>query len=228
MRETEAPYRNRVDAGRRLAGHLESYRERDVLILAIPRGGVPVACEVALALGCNLDIIVPRKIPIPHNTEAGYGAVTQDGVIILNDPLVQQLRLTREQIDRQAEAVRGEIARRQKVFRKVLVPVPVSGKTAVVIDDGIASGYTMAAAVKSIGKQGAKLVVAAAPVASERGWRLVLSAADQVVCPVISSTYPFSVAGFYDEWYDLTDDEVIQDLEAFKSNRLAAGRRGME
>lgn len=223
MRRTETPYRNRTDAGRRLAGHLKSYRLSDVLVLAIPRGGVPVACEVALALGCDLDIIVPRKIPIPHNTEAGYGAVTEDGVIVLNDSLVRQLQLTREQIDRQAEAVRSEIARRQKVFRAVLASSPISGKTAVVIDDGIASGYTMAAAVKSLHKRGAHPVVAAAPVASESGWEVVRDAADKLVCPVVSESYPFSVASFYDEWYDLTDDEVIQYLEAFKVKR---GRPG--
>lgn len=223
MRQTGAPYRNRTDAGQRLAGHLKSYRPSDVLVLAIPRGGVPVACEVALALGCDLDIIVPRKIPIPHNTEAGYGAVTEDGTIVLNDALVRQLQLTREQIDRQATAVRQEIARRQEVFRKILAPVPVNEKTAIVVDDGLASGYTMVAAVGSLRKRGAGLVVAAAPVASGSGWELVRDAADKVVCPVISSTYPFSVAGFYDEWYDLTDDEVIQALQAFKIKR---GRPG--
>lgn len=219
MRYTGSPYRNRTDAGRRLAEHLRSYRSRDVLVLAIPRGGIPVACEVALALGCDLDIIMPRKIPIPHNTEAGYGAVTEDGAIVLNDPLVRELQLTREQIDRQAAAVKSEIARRQKVFRKVLAPEPVSGKPVIVIDDGLASGYTMVAAVQSVRKRGARLVVAAAPVASESGWERVRDAADKVVCPVISSTYPFSVASFYDEWYDLTDDEVIQHLEAFNVKR---------
>ncbi len=223
MRQTGAPYRNRTDAGQRLAGHLKSYRPSDVLVLAIPRGGVTVACEVALALDCDLDIIVPRKIPIPHNTEAGYGAVTEDGIIVLNDALVRQLRLTREQIDHQATAVRREIARRQEVFRKILAPVPVNEKTAIVVDDGLASGYTMVAAVQSLRKRGARLVVAAAPVASGSGWELVRDAADKVVCPVISSTYPFSVAGFYDEWYDLTDDEVIQDLKTFKIKR---GRPG--
>ena len=219
MGYTGSPYHDRTEAGRLLAEHLKSDRLGDVLVLAILRGGVPVACEVALALGCDLDIIVPRKIPIPHNTEAGYGAVTEDGVIVLNDPLVRELQLTREQINRQAAAVKSEIARRQEVFRKVLAPVPVSGKPVIIIDDGLASGYTMVAAVQSVRKRGAKLVVAAAPVASESGWERVRDAADKIICPMISEGYPFSVASFYDEWYDLTDDEVIQYLEAFKVKR---------
>ncbi|MEE9910438.1 MAG: phosphoribosyltransferase [Deltaproteobacteria bacterium] len=217
MRNTGSPYRTRTDAGRRLTRHLESYRDSGAIVFAIPRGGVPVACEVARTLHCSLDIIVPRKIPIPHNPEAGFGAVTEDGVIVLNDPLVRQLRLTRDEIDRQTEVVRDEIRRRQMVFRAVLAPSSVQGKTAIIIDDGLASGYTMVAAVTSLRKRGARTVVAAAPVASESGWERVRDAADDVVCPIVSGTYPFSVASFYDEWYDLTDEEVIQRLEAFKN-----------
>lgn len=223
MRYPEFPYRSRMDAGRRLAEHLKSYRESGAVVFAIPRGGVPVAVEVAKELACDLDIIVPRKISIPHNTEAGYGAVTEDGVIVLNDPVVRELRLTGEQIKRHAQIVRDEIKRRQEVFQKVLAPSSVAGKPAIVVDDGLASGYTMLAAVKSLGKRGARTVVAAAPVASESGWKLVRNAADEVVYPIISSTYPFAVADFYEQWYDLTDDEVIQNLEEFKKNRRRCG-----
>jgi predicted phosphoribosyltransferase len=219
MSYTEFPYRCRTDAGRRLAEHLKSYRESGAVVFAIPRGGVPVAVEVAKELACDLDIIVPRKISIPHNMEAGYGAVTEDGIIVLNDPLVRELQLTSEQIKHHAQIVRDEIRRRQRVFRTVLAPSSVKGKTAIVIDDGLASGYTMVAAVKSLGQRGARTVVVAAPVASESGWKLAKKAADEVVCPIISSTYPFAVASFYEEWYDLTDDEVIQYLEEFKKNR---------
>jgi putative phosphoribosyl transferase len=208
-----------MDAGRELAQHLQSYRESGAVIFAIPRGGVPVAVEVAGALGCDLDIIMPRKIPIPHNTEAGYGAVTEDGVIVLNEPLVHELQLTDDEIKRHVQIVRNEISRRQKVFRAVLGPSSVAGKTAIVVDDGLASGYTMVAAVKSLKQREARTVVTAAPVASESGWQRVSEAADKVVCPIISSTYPFAVAGFYDEWYDLTDDEVIQNLKEFKAKR---------
>lgn len=223
MRNRGFSYHNRIDAGRELARHLQSYTESGAVVLAIPRGGVPVAVEVALALACDLDIIVPRKIPIPHNTEAGYGAVTEDGVVVLNHLLVRELRLTDDEIDRQVQIVRDEIRRRQEVFRGVLGAAPVTGKPAIIVDDGLASGYTMAAAVKSVRQRGAYKVIAAAPVASESGWKLVRKAADEVVCPIVSSGYPFAVAGFYEEWYDLTDNEVLQHLEAFK-NKLRRNR----
>ncbi|PKN17371.1 MAG: phosphoribosyltransferase [Deltaproteobacteria bacterium HGW-Deltaproteobacteria-6] len=215
----EYSYRNRKDAGRYLALRLISFRESDVVVFAVLRGGVPVAVEVARELDCDLDIIAPRKIPIPHHTEAGYGAVTEDGIIVLNEPLVRELHLTEAQIRHHAQIVSAEIARRKKIFQAVLEPSSVTGKKAIIVDDGIASGYTMVAAVRSLGRRGAQAVVAAAPVASGNGWEIVSREADQVVCPVVSSTYPFAVAGFYEEWHDLTDDEVMQDLEKFKKNR---------
>jgi len=211
----DPPFRNRSDAGRILAESLKHYQGSDALMFAIPRGGIPVAVEVAKKLGGKLDIIVPRKIPIPGNPEAGYGAVTEDGVIVLNEPLVRELQLTRLQIESQAEEIRAEIRRRHSVFRVKLMPSSVEGKTAIIVDDGLASGYTMMAAIRSIRQQGAIKVVAAAPVASSSAWELIKTAADEVVCPVVSYHYPFAVAGFYRHWHDLTDEEVLDDLEGF-------------
>ena len=211
----DPPFRNRSDAGRILAESLKHYQGSDVLVFAIPRGGIPVAVEVAKKLGSKLDIIVPRKIPIPDNPEAGYGAVTEDGVIVLNEPLVRELQLTKLQIEHQAEEIRAEIRRRHSVFRVKLMPSSVEGKTAIIVDDGLASGYTMMAAIRSIRQQGAIKVVAAAPVASSSAWELIKTAADEVVCPVVSYHYPFAVAGFYRHWHDLTDEEVLDDLEGF-------------
>lgn len=222
MNYTEFPYRTRTDAGRRLAKDLKQYRGCDTIVFAIPRGGIPVAVEVAMALNCDLDIIVPRKIPIPFNTEAGYGAVTEDGVIVLNEPMVHELQFTEDQIQRHAKKVMDEIRRRQDVLRKIVAPSSVAGKLALVVDDGLASGYTMAAAVRSLRKRGASAVVAAVPVSSESGWKLARHEADEVVCPIVSSAYPFAVAGFYEQWSDLSDEEVIQSLEAF--NKTAGGR----
>lgn len=216
MRNMESPYLTRTDAGHRLAGNLMHYRGPDTIVWAIPRGGVPVAVEIAVVLACNLDIIVPRKIPIPFNTEAGYGAVTEDGVIVLNDQLVQQLQLTESEIESHARKVMAEIKRRQEVFRMILAPVPAAGKQALIVDDGLASGSTMVAAIKSLRKRGARTVVAAAPVASMSGWNLVQREADEVVCPIVSSSYPFAVAAYYKQWFDLTDEDVIKSLKSFK------------
>jgi putative phosphoribosyl transferase len=219
MTDQRPPYRNRAEAGRILADHLPEYRGSDAIVFAIPRGGVPVAVEVAERLGIKLDIIVSRKIPIPDNTEAGYGAVTEDGSIILNEPLVRKLKLTRAEIESQAEEVRGEIRRRQQVFREILRPSSVEEKTAIVIDDGLASGYTMMAAVRSLSTQGAAKIVAAVPVASSHALELVRSVADSVLALTVSHDYPFAVAEFYQHWYDLTDEEVISDLKEFTKTR---------
>ena len=208
-------FRNRADAGRRLAEDLRQYRNEEVVVLAIPRGGVPVAVEVAKELGCQLEVVIPRKIPIPSNTEAGYGAVTEDGAIVLNEPLVRQLGFTRPEIERHAEEVKAEIKRRTAVFRTKLAPSDVRGKTAIIIDDGIASGYTMMAAIKSIRQRGAAKVVAAAPVASASAWELIKPMTDDTVCPIVAYTYSFAVASFYQHWHDLTDEEVFEVLEGF-------------
>jgi putative phosphoribosyl transferase len=218
MHSYQSPFIDRSDAGRLLGEHLKVYQKNIAVVFAIPRGGVPVAIEVARDYFCKLDIIVPRKIPIPFNTEAGYGAVTEDGIIVLNKPLVRQLGFNEDDIKRHAQKVMEEIARRQHVFRKVILPLSVTGKTVITIDDGIASGYTMAAAIRSLRKRGAKKVIAAAPVASESGWQIAAGEADEMVCPVISSSYPFAVASFYKHWYDLDDEEVIEQLEQFKKH----------
>jgi len=217
MNYTKFSYRSRTDAGRRLAKDIKHCRGRDAVIFAIPRGGIPVAVEVAMALLCDLDIIVSRKIPIPFNTEAGYGAVTEDGIIVLNDPMVHELQLTQEQIKHHVQKVMAEIRRRQEVFRKVIAPTSVTGKQALVVDDGLASGYTMVAAIKSMRKRGAESVVAAVPVSSASGWKLVRNEADEVVCPIVSSTYSFAVARFYEQWSDLTDEEAIESLDTLKN-----------
>lgn len=216
MRLASPPFIDRKHAGRILADYLKTFEERGAVVFAIPRGGVPVAVEVARALSCELDIIIPRKIPIPYNTEAGYGAVTEDGVIVLNQPLVGQLGLSNDEINRGAKEVMEEIARRQQVFRKVLKPLEVSGRTAFAVDDGLASGYTMAAAIKSLRRRGARKVIVAVPVASESGWQIAREGADDIACPIVSKSYPFAVAGFYRHWHDLDDEEVIGYLKEYK------------
>lgn len=218
MRLTEQPFVDRRDAGRLLADYLKVYQKTAAAVFAIPRGGVPVAVEVAREFLCALDIIIPRKIPIPFNKEAGYGAVTEDGVIVLNNALVRQLGLGEDDIKRHAQQVMEVIIRRQQVFRKVILPLSVTDKTVIAVDDGIASGYTMAAAIKSLRKRGAKKVIAAAPVASESGRQIAAGEADEVICPVVSSSYPFAVASFYKHWYDLDDEEVIEQMEQFKKH----------
>ena len=204
---------DRADAGRRLAEKLARYAGSQTVVLAVPRGGVPVAVEVAGRLGAALDIVVPRKIPVPGNPEAGYGAVAEDGSVILNEPLVARLGLTRDQIERQAEVVRREVGRRSEAYHRLLPASPVAGRTAIAIDDGLASGFTMLAAVKSLKRRRAARIVVAAPVASGTAYDLLKAEADDLVCLVIARRRYFAVASFYRRWHDLTEEEVIGYLE---------------
>lgn len=210
-------FQDRADAGERLAERLDRYQGGEVIVLAIPRGGVPVAIKVADELEAALDVVVARKITIPYNPEAGYGAVTEDGTIVLNEPLVDRLGLTEHQIQHQVEQVRAEIARRGAIYRSKLPVTSVEGKTAIIIDDGLASGFTMIAAVESAQRRKAAKIVVAVPVASGAAYDLVKTLADELVSLVIARTQGFAVASFYHHWYDLTDEEVIQYLEGWRT-----------
>lgn len=206
-------FRDRADAGERLAEQLSQYQGGNVVVLAIPRGGVPVAMKVAGKLGAALDVVITRKIPIPHNPEAGYGAVTEDGTIVLNQPLVAQLGLSQQQIKRQAEEVQVEIRRRSAAYRSKLPASSIEGKTVIIIDDGLASGFTMVAAIKSARQRKAAKVVVAVPVASGGAYDLVKDMVDDLVSLVVARTYGFAVAGYYHHWYDLTEEELVSYLD---------------
>ncbi|MBI2857938.1 MAG: phosphoribosyltransferase [Chloroflexi bacterium] len=213
-------YKDRQDAGRKLAGKLAGYCGNCV-VFAIPNGGIPVAAEVARELGAALDVVVVRKLNIPFNPEAGFGAVTTEGTPVYNKPLMKRLGLTDREVLKQAEGVRGDIDKRNALFRGDR-PFPwLVGKVAIVIDDGLASGYTMAAAIKSIRNHRAGKVVAAAPVGSESGYQIVKTMADDVVCPAVSKGAWFAVASFYENWYDLSDEEALSVLDKFRQDRQA-------
>lgn len=213
--EMKPIFKDRSDAGRRLVGKLVKHQDNAVVI-AIPRGGIPVAVEVAEGLSAPLDIIIPRKIPIPDNPEAGYGAVTENGSPVLNEPLVRQLGLTENHIKQQIKEVRAEIRRRSAIFREVLSPVDAAGKTAILIDDGLASGFTMIAAIKSLKKRKPDRIISAVPIASKVAYDRVKPLVDELVCLAVAYTPTFAVASFYQHWYDLTDEEVLQFLKGWQ------------
>jgi putative phosphoribosyl transferase len=213
----QRPYfKDRTDAGRRLAEELIAYKDKDAVIFAIPRGGVPVAIEVATRLKASFDIVIVRKIPIPHEPEAGFGAITEDGTQVLNESMVKYLNLTQNEIDEQADMVRNEIMRRSLLYHRKLTPSPVKGKTAIIIDDGLASGYTMIAAIQSLRKRKASKVVVAVPVASGAAFDLVEPKADGLTCLIVARINGFAVASFYQNWYDLDDHAVNLYLESWR------------
>ena len=206
-------FEDRLDAGYRLAKRLQHYRSRGAIVLAVPRGGVPIGFALAQELDAELDVIVPRKIPIPDNPEAGFGAVTADGTIVLNEALVCQLGLTNREIQLLADEVRAEIVRRERVYRAGRKPLELKGRTAIITDDGLASGYTMIAAIESVRKHEPRTIVVAVPVSSSDAAERVKPLVDEFVALVVSRAWAFAVASFYRNWYDLTDQEVIDYLE---------------
>ena len=146
-------YRDRDDAGEYLAGALEQFRGTDAFVLAIPSGGVPVGLVVSSRLGLPFDLLIIRKIPVPGNTESGFGAVSLEGDMVLNDPMVRMLRLSPSEIEELAEPVHEELRARNSIFREDRPWPDVRGRTVIIVDDGLASGYTMMTAVENGAKK---------------------------------------------------------------------------
>ncbi|MEE8598493.1 MAG: phosphoribosyltransferase family protein [Dehalococcoidales bacterium] len=209
-------FENRHDAGRQLAAKLSEYNGQSVIVLAIPNGGVPVAVEVAGALKAGLDLVICRKIPLPLTPEAGFGACADDGTIILNEEIAKRVGLSRQQIEYEATKVRAEIKRRCLLYEGDRPLVTVTGKTVIIIDDGLASGITMRAAVESVRRRRPREIVVAVPCASALAVKQVEKVADKVIICTTGFMPIFAVADFYRQWYDLTDDEVIRYLKQWR------------
>jgi len=213
-------FENRHDAGRRLATELRGYSGQSVVVLAIPNGGVPVALEVASALKADLDLIISRKIPISLNPEGGIGAAADDGTVILNEEAVRRIGLSRQQIEYEASKVRAEIKQRSLLYKGDRPPVRVNGRTVIIIDDGLASGFTMMAAVESVRHRQPKEVVVAVPVASAMAVKHVEKVADKVVTCYTSFMPKFYVSDFYRYWYDLSDDDIVRYLKEWRTQQF--------
>ncbi|MDQ0989167.1 phosphoribosyltransferase family protein [Streptomyces sp. V3I7] len=198
---------NRTDAGRRLAGHLEQLRGEDVVVLGLPRGGVPVAYEVARALDAPLDVLVVRKLGVPWQPELGFGAIGEQGVRVLNEDVIRDAGLVPAQLAPVEEAERAELERRVGRYRAGRDCMSLAGRTAVIVDDGIATGATAEAACRVVRDQGAARVVLAVPVAPERTLPHLREVADQVVC-LQSPRYLGSVGSWYQDFEQTGDDEV--------------------
>ncbi|HEY0359707.1 MAG TPA: phosphoribosyltransferase family protein [Mycobacteriales bacterium] len=177
------------------------------VVLALPRGGVPVAVGVARALGAPLDVVVVRKVGLPGQPEVGAGAVTEDGVVLLDEVLLDRVRLTVADLEPFVAAERAELARRVESYRRGGSPVPLAGRTAVVVDDGLARGVTALAAVRAVRARGAGAVVVAVPVASREGVRRVEPECDAVVCPAVLDRFG-AVGRYYRDFAQVSDDEV--------------------
>jgi len=203
--------RNRKEAGQKLASLLQDCKGKNVVVLAIPRGGVVLGYEVAKALEAPLDIVVPRKIGAPGNPELALGAIAEDGTVVLDEGLLQMFRISNEYLEREKSAEMAEIRRRTLTFRGGLPPLKLSSKVVILADDGLATGATMKAAVVSVRKKGASEIVVAVPVAPPDTVRELSKLVDRVVCPIVYE--PFMAIGqFYDDFTPVEDDEVVRLL----------------
>ena len=210
LRDRTRVFKDRLDAGVVLGEMLApAYGGAgDVMVLTIPMGGVPVAVKIAEILDCPLDLTIVRKIQIPGNTEAGFGAMTQEGDVFLNEVLMTQLGLTEEQVERQSAKVRGELAERNRRLRGERPFPDLSGKTVVIVDDGLASGFTMKASVYMANKRKAAKTIVAVPTAPLRSIDSLGSGVDEVYCANVREVFSFAVADAYQNWYDLSEKEV--------------------
>ena len=189
-------------------------------MLAIPNGGVPVAIEVADTLKADLDLVISRKIPAPLNPEAGFGAIADDGTVILNEEAVKRIGLSRQQIEYEASKVRGDIKQRSILYRGDRPLVRVSGRVVIIIDDGLASGFTMMAAVESVRHRRPKETMVAVPCASALAVKQLEKVTDKVVTCTMGFMPKFYVSDFYRYWYDVSDDEVVRQLAEWRRRRL--------
>jgi len=206
-------FSDRNNAGEILAAHLKKYENRkDTIILAIPAGGVPVAIQISKKLNIIWDLILTRKLHIPWNTEAGFGAVSWEGTTILNKPLVDSLGLTSEEIKSIIENEKKIIQNRLRKFRGNKTFPDLNNKITIVVDDGLASGFSMLVTIKAL-KQKVRKIVVAIPTAPVTAINLVSSYADEIVCPNIRSGQFFAVAEAYKIWFDLTDNDILELLK---------------
>jgi len=211
---------NRHDAGKKLAEQLVQYKDRPVVVLAIPNGGVPLGLEVARAMNnAEFDVVISRKIPMPLSPEAGFGAIADDGTMILNEDIVKKLGLTMPQIDYEANKVRAVIKKRTMLYRGNRSLTSVVGKVVIIIDDGLASGITMKAAVESIRHRSPREIVVAVPTASTTALAMIQGVADKVIT-CITGEPPFAVADYYRHWLDVNDNEVVRLIESWRSRHL--------
>ena len=215
-------FKDRSDAGRQLASRLARYTALEPVVVGLPRGGLAVAAEVADRLGAPLDIIVVRKIGLPWQPELGIGAVAEGGIRVLNDVLVEEVGIEPIELEAATARERVELARRVHRYRGERSAVPVDGRVVIVVDDGLATGYTARAAIEAIRRGGARRVILAVPVAPEDSVAAMRGVADEVV---VVDTPPrfFAIGDFYEDFAQTSDEEVVSLLERAAARSEGSG-----
>lgn len=215
-----ASYVDREEAGRMLAQELQTRTlESTPLVLAIPNGGLAVAAPIAEAFGAQLDLLIVRKLQIPYNPEAGFGAITSLGTIILNEPLIARIGLNQDQINSVVEQTRAQIENRKQGYAGLVGHYSPENKIVILVDDGLASGYTMLAAIQSVKNLTPRKILVAVPTASSSAVSRIRDEVDDLICPHIGSGYVFAVADAYQNWYDVSETEVIELLRSIRQEQ---------
>jgi len=210
LRDKQFVFEDRDDAGKRLTSALETYGGTNTIVLAIPSGGVPIGARIAQDLSLPFDLLIVRKLQIPFNTEAGFGAMTLSGEVLLNSELVASLGLARDVINATISATQDILERRNDLFRKGRPTPDCRDMSVIITDDGLASGYTMRAAVRWVKGMRPKRIVVAVPTGSEWTVRALQQEVDELVCLNVRGGQRFAVAEAYRNWHDLSDDEVLR------------------
>ena len=221
LRDRTDVFEDRAEAGRALARLLTQSGEAPARILAIPAGGVPVAVEVARELGWPLDVAVVSKITLPWNTEAGYGAVAFDGSVLLNDDLVRECGLTQAQVDQGVANTRRKVEQRGKRLRRDQGALRLDGERVVLIDDGLASGFTMRAAVAACRRAGAARVIVAIPTGHAHAVERLGEWVDVIVCANVRGGPSFAVADAYQRWSDVPEAQAELQLDRLRAGTAA-------
>ena len=213
-----AYFSDRKEAGKELAAAIKpKYVSRNGMVLAIPRGGIVVGYEIAQALDLPLDVIIPRKLGAPNNPEFAIGAVAEDGTEVLDEKIINYLGVSQQYIREESENQRQEIVRRLKVYRQGMNQLDLNGQDVIVVDDGIATGATMKAALASVRNRGAKSVTVAVPVGPPSTIKELQNYADTVICLYMPEFFQ-AIGQFYSNFSQTSDEEVIDLLKKSKKN----------
>jgi predicted phosphoribosyltransferase len=214
-------FADRPDAGRRLAKRLAPLAEETPIVVALPRGGVPVAQEVAAALGAPLEVLVVRKLGAPHNPEYGIGAIAEGGTRVIDSGAIAVLGVDESVVDSIVERETAELSRRVAAYRGSRPPRSLEGRTAIVVDDGVATGVTVTAALRAVRRQGPRRTILAVPVCPPESVLRLREEADEVVC-LRTPALLYGVGQWYRDFSQVSDEEVVAALR--NSRRLGPSR----
>lgn len=203
-------FRDRKDAGQQLARALSEYRGQEALVLGIPRGGVPVAYEIACSLDAELDVIVARKIGAPGQEEFGIGAIAADGTLVINEDMRAYVHISEPELEQRTQEQSAEAQRREHRFRVGLPALSPAGRLVIVVDDGLATGATLRAAVRSLQRRGAERLVVAVPVGAPEACTRIAREVDRLIC--LQQPEPFCAVGRHYREFDQSSDEEVQQL----------------